>query len=140
MAFGGFEPEARSQRTPPLAEINMTPMIDVMLVLLVIFIISAPLFSRSIGLRLPKETVPASAAASGPRVAVALDKSGQLFWEGAKITDAELDTRFAQAAARQPQPDIAFSADEQIPYARIAHVMAAAQRAGVRRFGFVVGH
>ena len=138
MAFGGFDPEAGRERQPPLADINMTPLIDVMLVLLVVFIIAAPLFSRAIALDLPKQDAAPSHAADTPSVAVAIDRTGQLFWNGEKIAVGDLDRRFAAAAKQQPQPDIALSADQGTAYRQITAVMAAAQHAGLSHFGFVV--
>lgn len=138
MTFGRFDPASRRERTPVLADINMTPLIDVMLVLLVIFILAAPLFARSIALDLPRARVAAAPAASAPVVALAIDRAGRLSWNGAVVDPEELARRLRAAAARSPQPEIAFSADRATPYQRITDVMAAAQRAGMSRFGFVV--
>ncbi|MCY0388877.1 biopolymer transporter ExbD [Robbsia sp. Bb-Pol-6] len=138
MAFGSFDPASRQARPPVLAEINMTPLIDVMLVLLVIFILAAPLFARSLALDLPKAQVAAVPPSTAPVIALAIDRAGRLSWNGTVITTAELARRLRDAAALTPQPDIAFSADRTTPYQRITDVMAAAQRAGMSRFGFVV--
>ncbi|MGI4984632.1 MAG: ExbD/TolR family protein [Janthinobacterium lividum] len=138
MAFGSFDPGSRQDRAPVLAEINMTPLIDVMLVLLVIFILAAPLFARSIALDLPKAQVAAAPASNAPVIALAIDRAGQLSWNGAPVTAPDLARRLRDAASRTPQPEIAFSADRTTPYQRVTDVMAAAQRAGMGRFGFVV--
>ncbi len=149
MAFGRFDPtsgrslargQAGHERQPVLADINMTPMIDIMLVLLVVFIITAPLLSHSIAMDLPKAQAAATAAAASttPPVAVAIDAKGQLYWNGQPMPPAEMDQRFRQAAAQQPPPDIALSADQHTAYSQITAVMSSAQRAGLSRFGFVV--
>jgi biopolymer transport protein ExbD len=151
MGFGGFDPSGghRSGGTggkggaEPLASINMTPLIDVMLVLLVIFIMASPLLPRQIGLALPK-TALAPQAAQNPDVTppptrtVSIDAAGRLQWDGVGIDAGELAARMHAAAALSPQPQIALRADRQTPYARVAEVMAAAQREGLTRFGFVV--
>jgi len=154
MAFGRFEGGASGRNAGgkrvggdfggaqggrgALAEINMTPLIDVMLVLLVVFIITAPLFARSIGLELPRQQLARSAAAAPASVAVAIDREGHFFWAGEPIDARSLDAHFAAVAALNPQPEIALSADQRTAYQAIAAVMAAAQRAGVAHFGFVV--
>lgn len=132
--FGGFE---RGPEPPPMAEINVTPLVDVMLVLLVIFIITAPLLAHSLALELPQEN--AAATEPAPRtIALAIDAQGQLFWDEAPIPDAELAPRL-QAAARAggEPPEIALRADRATRYERIALVLAAAQAAGLPRLGFV---
>lgn len=152
MAFGRFDggPAGRNAtgnraggdfggaRQGTLADINMTPLIDVMLVLLVVFIITAPLFARSIGLELPRQQLARSATTAAASVAVAIDRDGHFFWAGERIDAASLDAHFAAVAAQNPQPEIALSADQRTAYQAIAAVMAAAQRAGVAHFGFVV--
>lgn len=141
MAFGRFDAsrgQPGHERQPVLADINMTPMIDIMLVLLVVFIITAPLLSHSIAMDLPKAQAGASPASTVSPVAVAIDAKGQLFWNGQPMPAAQMDQRFREAAAQQPQPDIALSADQHTAYSQITAVMSAAQRAGLSHFGFVV--
>ncbi|MCL4747880.1 MAG: biopolymer transporter ExbD [Burkholderiaceae bacterium] len=134
MAFGGFDQRGASQ---PMSEINTTPLVDVMLVLLVIFIITAPLLTHSIKLDLPNAQ--ASASADKPEtVTLSIDASGAIYWNDVAVADEfVLAQRFAQAAARLPQPELHLRADRETRYQRIAEVMSAAQRAGIARIGFV---
>jgi biopolymer transport protein ExbD len=135
MAFGGLE---KKQTAAPMAEINMTPLIDVMLVLLVIFIITAPLFSHAIRLDLPK--VAAAPARQTPQtIALSIDAAGKLYWNGTLITLEQMRARFAQAGrtAQADQPEIQLRAERSTRYEVIAQVMGAAQQAGLERIGFV---
>ncbi|WP_347556784.1 biopolymer transporter ExbD [Robbsia sp. KACC 23696] len=121
----------------------MTPLIDVMLVLLVIFIMASPLLPRQIGLELPKASLAPQAARGAdetppPVVSLSIDAAGRLQWNGADIDATALSARMHAAASADPQPQIALRADQRTPYARIAQVMAVAQREGLTRFGFVV--
>jgi biopolymer transport protein ExbD len=135
MAFGGLE---KKRDSAPMSEINMTPLIDVMLVLLVIFIITAPLFSHAIRLDLPK--VAAEAAQQTPQtVTLSIDAEGKLYWNAQPITLDELRARFT-AADKQPesqQPELQLRAARETRYDVIAQVMGAAQQAGLTRLGFV---
>ncbi len=134
MTFGGFE--RGTAPSQPMAEINVTPLVDVMLVLLVIFIITAPLLSYAIRLDLPN--APASAISAPPEtVKLAIDADGALYWNAEKIDDDALATRLSQAAGQEPQPELHLRADRATRYERIATVMAAAQKAGLTRMGFV---
>ena len=134
MAFGSFD--AVGARTRPMAEINMIPLIDVMLVLLVIFIITAPLFTHAVKLELPT-------AASHPnvtrpdRVQVAINASGHLFWNGEGIGRAEMRRRLVAAGTQSPQPDLELRADRVTQYQMIAEMLADAATAGLKRIGFV---
>jgi biopolymer transport protein ExbD len=133
MAFGGLE---KKQTAAPMAEINMTPLIDVMLVLLVIFIITAPLFTHAIRLDLPK--VAAAPARETPQtISLSIDAAGKLYWNGSIITVAQMRERFAQAGKQAEQPEIHLRAERSTRYEVIAQVMGAAQQAGLERIGFV---
>jgi len=135
MAFGGFESRDSSMR--PMAEINTTPLVDVMLVLLVIFIITAPLLTHAIRLELPNAQAPA-VAETVETISLSIDADGALYWNDAPLADlAALGERLAQAAARQPALELQLRADAQVRYQRIAEVMSAAQQAGIARIGFV---
>ena len=133
MAFGGLE---KKQTAAPMAEINMTPLIDVMLVLLVIFIITAPLFTHAIRLDLPK--VAAAPARQTPQtIALSIDAAGKLYWNGKVITQQQMRAQFVEAGKQADQPEIQLSAERSTRYEVIAQVMGAAQQAGLERIGFV---
>ena len=133
MAFGRLGP-ARSNA--PMSEINVTPLVDVMLVLVVIFILAAPLLAGSIRLQLPRAegTQPAGGA---PAFALVLDAAGQAWVQGQPVGDAQLAERLRQLAARQPDAEIALRADAGVPYGRVVQIMGAAHAAGLARIGFV---
>jgi biopolymer transport protein ExbD len=133
MAFGGF---SKSGEAAPMAEINMVPLIDVMLVLLVIFIITAPLLTHAVKIDLPK----ASSAPNVTRpdhVELAIRANGEVFWNGQPVDGAQLAPRMAAAAKIDPQPEIHLRADRTTPYEKVAQVMSAAAKAGLTRIGFV---
>jgi biopolymer transport protein TolR len=133
MAFG------RLERTPgpqPLWEINVTPLVDVMLVLVVILIVTAPLLASSLRLDLPR-TEAARPNEAPHFVAVGLDKSGQLFVDDKPATPAQLAQRLAEAAKADPDTEIQLRADQGVPYGKVVEVMGEAQKAGLNRIGFV---
>ncbi|NPT53457.1 ExbD/TolR family protein [Paraburkholderia elongata] len=133
MEFGGLE---KKQTAAPMAEINMTPLIDVMLVLLVIFIITAPLFTHAIRLDLPK--VAAAPARQTPQtISLSIDAAGKLYWNGKVITLQQTRAQFVEAGKQADQPEIQLSAERSTRYEVIAQVMGAAQQAGLERIGFV---
>jgi biopolymer transport protein ExbD len=137
MAFGRLERNPGSQ---PMSDINMTPLIDVMLVLLVIFILTAPLMSSSLKLDLPKAD---GAAASDPPAAVALaiDAQGRLYLgEEALETRSEREqiaVRVRAAAQRNPATEVQLRADHRVPYGRVAELIGWVQAAGLTRIGLV---
>jgi biopolymer transport protein ExbD len=133
MAFGSFDNGGASQ---PMAEINTTPLVDVMLVLLVIFIITAPLFHQAVPVDLPR--VEASSLDDRPQViAVAIDASGKVFLDGQAVERSELAARLAELGARSGQPELHLRADRGTRYERVTEVLADAQRAGLVRIAFV---
>ena len=133
MAFGRLE---RSTGAPPMSDINMTPLIDVMLVLLVIFIITAPLLASSIRLDLPKTT--AAAPSDTPRfVLLVVDKSGQIFLDDKPVGQPELARRLALVAIQNADTEVQLRADEAVPYGRVVEVLGTAQKAGLSRIGFI---
>ena len=134
MAFGGFERHGGPSQ--PMSEINVTPLVDVMLVLLVIFIITAPLLSYAIKLDLPNEPAPA-AEATPSTIKLSIDAEGKVFVDTDPITDEDLRARFTSAAKMSPAPEVHLRADKATRYERIAFVMAAAQQAGLTKIGFV---
>jgi biopolymer transport protein TolR len=131
--FGRLE---RSRSAAPMSDINMTPLIDVMLVLLVIFIITAPLMVSSVKVDLPKA---ASAAASqAPKfVALTIDKAGLVFIDDQALSPDALALALKAAATANPDTEVRLRADTTVPYGRVVEVMGVAQKAGLSRIGFV---
>lgn len=133
MAFGSFEGKSSSHA---VSEINMVPLIDVMLVLLVIFIITAPLLSHSIKINVPQAS--SEPVQQEPTVVdFAVDAEGQLFWNEEPITLDQLPGLMAAEATADPQPELRIRADLETRYEVLAQVMSAARRAGLKRIGFV---
>ena len=133
MSFGRLE---RTQGAQPMSEINVTPLVDVMLVLVVIFIITAPLLASSIKLDLPKSE--AARPNEAPQfVTLVVDKAGQAFLNDQPVSGDQLDQRLRQNAALNPDTEVQLRADEAVPYGRIVEVMGIAQKAGLNRIGFV---
>lgn len=133
MAFGGFR---QGENATPMAEINMIPLIDVMLVLLVIFIITAPLLTDAVKLDLPKATSQPNLT-KPDHVSLSIAADGGLFWNGEPVDRPALRARLAEASQRRPQPEIHLRADRAVRYQSIAEVMADASNAGLGRIGFV---
>ncbi len=132
MSFGSFNPQQHAVK----AEINVVPLVDVMLVLLVIFIITAPLLTHSVKIDLPK-------ASSNPNITkpehieFAIREDGSLYWNGALLPMEMLATRFAIEAKKQPQPELHIRADRLVHYEKVAQVMSIAAKTGLLRIGFV---
>lgn len=133
MAFGRFE---RPRATPPMSEINMTPLIDVMLVLLVIFMITAPLMTSSLKLELPKT---AGGTPPGPNRAlrVALDAQGAVHLDDSPVSTQDLSDAARSAAQRDPATEVQLRADETVAYGRVAELIGLLREAGLVRIGFV---
>ena len=133
MAFASLEASGDNEA---LAEINMVPLIDVMLVLLIIFMVTAPLLTHAVKVDLPKAA--SSANITKPdNVQLAIDGSGRVFWNGDAIDAAQLAARLKTAAALQPQPELHIRAERTTPYEKVAQVMSEAARQGLIRIGFV---
>jgi biopolymer transport protein TolR len=133
MAFG------RLQRTPasqPMSDINMTPLIDVMLVLLVIFMIAAPLMTSSLKMELPKVAA-AKNTDGGATLALGITADGRFHVGDDVITQADLVRTLKQTATRQPQPDVLLRADQSVPYGRVAELIGLVQDAGLTHIGFI---
>ncbi len=133
MAFGGFNDNGQQA---PMADINVTPMVDVMLVLLVIFIITAPLFTHAIKLELPS-AASAPAPEKPETITLAINAEGRLFWNNAPVALEELPGRFVTSSGKKPLPELQLRADKGTRYEVIAQVMAAAQGNGMTKIGFV---
>ena len=133
MAFASFDAKHASA---PVSEINMVPLIDVMLVLLVIFIITAPLLTNAVKLELPKASSQANAAVAD-KIEFAIDASGSLFWNGEAVTRAETAKRFASESKKQPQPEVHLRADQDVAYRFVAQTLADTSKAGLTKVGFI---
>lgn len=133
MSFGGFNDK---HNQAPMADINVTPMVDVMLVLLVIFIITAPLFTHAIKLDLPSAQS-APAPEKPETVTISINGEGKIFWGNDAIDQGDMGIRLAAAAQKKPQPELQLRADKATRYEIIAQVMAAAQTNGLSKIGFV---
>ena len=133
MAFGGFQQGGQGK---PMAEINMVPLIDVMLVLLVIFIITAPLLTHAVKIDLPK-------AASHPNITkvenvqIGINAANVIYWNGEVVDKAEMQRRMLAAAKVDPQPELHIRADKTTQYQVLAEVMAEASKVGLVKIGFV---
>jgi biopolymer transport protein ExbD len=119
-----------------LSEINMVPLIDVMLVLLIVFIITVPVIKHAVQVDLPQASTQRSLD-KPETVRISVDAQGQFHWNKQAVSDDELAAQLATAAAQDPQPDLQIRGDKAVRYERVAQAMAAAQRAGVRKLGFV---
>ena len=127
MAFGAFN---QHRQQPLMADINVTPMVDVMLVLLVIFIMAAPMLTQAVKLDLPRaQGAAAQQQQQVNAIALAIDAQGRLFWnnEALALDMAALKTKLAQASTLVPQPEVQLRADKETRYEVVAQVMAAAQ-------------
>jgi biopolymer transport protein ExbD len=131
MAFG-----TQDDTDDVMNEINMTPLVDVMLVLLIIFIITVPVMKHSVNVDLPSATSqPQETRPESVRLSV--DAEGRYYWNEQPIADGELAARLKVEAARSPQPDLHIRGDKAARYERVAQALAAAQRSGLRKIGFI---
>ena len=133
MAFGRLE---RRTEAPPMSEINVTPLGDVMLVLLVIFMLTAPLLTSAVRLDLPSAEAPPAATAPAA-LTLALDAKGELFLNDRPLTAEQLRQRLQAAARANPETELQLRADQALAYGKVVEVMALAQKAGLSRIGFV---
>ena len=131
MAFG-----TQDDTDDVMNEINMTPLVDVMLVLLIIFIITVPVMQHSVNVELPRASnVPQEAKPQTIRLAV--DAQGAYWWNEAPVAEADLAKLLRAEAAREPQPELHIRGDRDVRYERVAQAMAAAQQSGLRKIGFI---
>ena len=136
MAFASMDGGDFGNDGEPLAEINMVPLIDVMLVLLIIFMVTAPLLTHAVKVDLPKAS--SSANLTKPdNVQLAIDANSQLFWNGEAVNGEQFTERLKAAGAQQPQPELHIRAERTTPYEKVAQVMSEAARLGLARIGFV---
>lgn len=131
MAFG-----TQDDTDEVMNEINMTPLVDVMLVLLIIFIITVPVMKHAVTIDLPRASSEREHSRPQP-VRLAVDAKGQYWLDDTRVSDEALPAQLRQHAARDPQPDLHIRGDRVVPYERVAQAMAAAQQAGLRKIGFI---
>jgi biopolymer transport protein ExbD len=131
MAFG-----TQDNSDEVMNEINMTPLVDIMLVLLVIFIITIPVMQHAVNIDLPRASNQVNTA-KPETIRVDVDASGAYFWNDAPIQENDLATKLAAAASAQPQAELHIRGDRAVRYERVTRVMAAAQSAGVKKIGFI---
>ena len=117
-------------------EINMTPLVDVMLVLLIIFIITVPVMKHAINVDLPRATNQVQVT-KPETVLLSVNAQGDYYLNDAKVDDASLATLLQAEAAKNPQPDLHIRGDKEVRYERVAQAMAAAQQAGEKKIGFI---
>ena len=133
MAFASFDSRRASM---PMSEINMVPLIDVMLVLLVIFIVTAPLLTQAVKLELPKATSQANDLRP-EKVEFAIDAAGLRYWNGEPVSRAEAQKRFAEEGRKPLQPEVHLKADQSVAYRFVAQTLADASKAGLTKVGFI---
>jgi biopolymer transport protein ExbD len=126
-----------SEEDSVLSQINTTPLVDVMLVLLIIFLITIPVVTTSVKVDLPKESNSAREA-KPDTIVISVDAAGNIFWYDTKVTSNELSKRLTSAAAsKQPGPEIQIRGDLAVDYGRVGQVVSAAQAAGITKIGFI---
>lgn len=119
-----------------MSEINMIPFIDVMLVLLIIFIITVPVIKHAVNIELPQASME-KVLDKPENIRLSVDADGVYYWNDQRVEDADFANRLAAAAAQDPQPELHIRGDKAVRYERVAQAMAAAQRSGVRKIGFI---
>ena len=131
MAFG-----TQDDTDEVMNEINMTPLVDVMLVLLIIFIITIPVMKHAVQIDLP-HAVNQPQEVKPETIRLSVDATGAYYWNEAPLADADLVQQLSAAAVKQPQPELHIRGDKAVRYERVAQAMAAAQKTGLRKIGFV---
>ena len=131
MAFG-----TQDETDEVMNEINMTPLVDVMLVLLIIFIITVPVMKHAVNIDLPRvNNQPLDAKPQTVRLTI--DATGSYYWNEARVEDQQLALLLKAAATTLPQPELHIRGDKDVRYERVAQAMATAQQAGIKKIGFV---
>ena len=121
----------------PMAEINVTPLVDVMLVLLIIFMITAPLMAHKVEIKLPEANLDVKSEDQSRPITLAIKESGDIFWNDEPITSVMLESQLALEAQKKPQPRIDIRADNTTRYKVVQDVVKTAQRVGIAKVGFV---
>ncbi|MDR3004178.1 MAG: biopolymer transporter ExbD [Acidovorax sp.] len=138
MAFGQFSATRNaSPATQPVASINVTPLVDVMLVLVVIFILAAPILAASLRVQLPQAEGAQAAPAQHPLLTLVVDAQGALHLGTQAADEAAVRQRLADLAAKDPQAELQLRADRAVPYGRVVEIMGWAHASGLSRIGFV---
>ena len=119
-----------------MSEINMTPLVDVMLVLLIIFIITIPVMKHAVNIDLPRATNQVQDV-KPETIRLSVDAKGDYWWNENPVAEAALVPLLQAEAAKEPQPELHIRGDKDVRYERVAQVMAAAQQAGVKKIGFI---
>jgi biopolymer transport protein TolR len=133
MGMGGGN---RGQGRVTMSEINVTPMVDVMLVLLIIFMVTAPLIQQGVKVNLP-EAKAAPVEAAEKKLVLSIDAGRRVFIGDAEVALEELEQKLAANAKAQAEKEVYLHADRDVPYGVVVEVMAAAQRAGVTNVGMI---
>lgn len=122
----------------PMATINVTPLVDVMLVLLIIFMITAPLLTHKVEIKLPEATLKQiEDAPKTPPITLAVQEDGHLYWNDEPVTAEQLESRLSVEAQKTPQPQINVRGDRTTKYRTINNVVTIAQKQGMRKVGFI---
>jgi biopolymer transport protein ExbD len=132
MSFGGGWDDEEV-----MSEINMTPLVDVMLVLLIVFMITVPVLTHTIPVALPRADAAPPTLTESPTLIISVTLDGALHWNDELINAEQLAQRLHSVAAQNPQPDVQLRGDRQVAYEKVMQVMAAAQQAGLQKLGFV---
>lgn len=132
MAFGGGWDDEEV-----MSEINMTPLVDVMLVLLIVFMITVPVLTHTVPVALPRTDNSQPPTTAPPTLIISITVDGAVHWNDERIDATQLAQRLQAAAAQNPQPDIQLRGDRKVEYEKVMQVMAAAQQAGLQKLGFV---
>ncbi len=135
MAFGKQDATSDGD-TEVMNEINMTPLVDVMLVLLIIFIITVPVMKHAVNVELPSATSQPQHA-KPETIQLSVDAQGSYYWNQNKLADGALPAMLQAEAAKEPQPELHIRGDKAVRYEFVAQAMAAAQQAGLRKIGFI---
>ena len=133
MAFGSMN---SSGQQAPMAEINVVPLVDVMLVLLIIFIITVPVLTHSVKVDLPRASNQPNQVQNKP-ITISVNQQGQVYWNDTLIDEKNLAQQLGQIALQQPQPEVHIRGDRKVEYEYVMQVMAEAQRQGVQKLGFI---
>lgn len=131
MAFG-----TQDEPDEVMNEINMTPLVDVMLVLLIIFIITIPVMKHAVNIDLPRATNQVQDV-KPETIRLSVNAQGEYYWNENKVADTDLVPMLQAEAAKEPQPELHIRGDKEVRYERVAQAMAAAQQAGVKKIGFI---